>query len=112
MWIKTTNSISVSGARCSTMILFKKGNNCGENQVSWIKILLSNHIGKRAINAKKAMILTGIGIIVNWCHCRICYIPLCRLYFKELPSHLNQSTLYGNLMGGLLFNMFVKKKKK
>jgi thioredoxin 1 len=33
MSIKTKNSIQVSGAGVPTMILFKAGNSCGENQV-------------------------------------------------------------------------------
>ncbi|MEZ7497732.1 DUF6132 family protein [Flavobacterium sp. Arc3] len=62
---------------------------------------------------KKAMILTGIGILIGaisgyaYYHYVGCASGTCAITSKPLNS-----TLYGSLMGGLLFNMFVKKEKK
>jgi C4-dicarboxylate transporter len=62
---------------------------------------------------KKAMILTGIGILIGaiagyaYYHYVGCTSGTCAITSKPLNS-----TLYGSLMGGLLFNMFVKKEKK
>ncbi len=62
---------------------------------------------------KKAMILTGIGILIGaiagyaYYHYVGCASGTCAITSKPLNS-----TLYGSLMGGLIFNMFVKKEKK
>jgi hypothetical protein len=81
-----------------------------ENQVSWIKMLLSKSYWKEQQMTKKAMILTGIGILIGaiagyaYHHYVGCTSgPVTSL--KPLNS-----TLYGSPNGGLLFNMFVKEK--
>jgi hypothetical protein len=62
---------------------------------------------------KKAMIFTGTGILIGaiagyaYYHYVGCTSGTCAITSKPLNS-----TLYGSLMGGLLFNMFVKKEKK
>ncbi|WP_339920347.1 DUF6132 family protein [uncultured Flavobacterium sp.] len=62
---------------------------------------------------KKAVILTGTGILIGaiagyaYYHYVGCTSGTCAITSKPLNS-----TLYGSLMGGLLFNMFVKKEKK
>ncbi len=62
---------------------------------------------------KKAMILTGAGVLIGaiagyaYYHYVGCASGTCAITSKPLNS-----TLYGSLMGGLLFNMFVKKEKK
>ena len=59
------------------------------------------------------MILTGIGILIGaiagyaYYHYVGCASGTCAITSKPLNS-----TLYGSLMGGLIFNMFVKKEKK
>lgn len=59
------------------------------------------------------MILTGAGILIGaiagyaYYHYIGCASGTCAITSKPLNS-----TLYGSLMGGLLFNMFVKKEKK
>ena len=59
------------------------------------------------------MILTGIGILIGaiagyaYYHYVGCASGTCAITSKPLNS-----TLYGSLMGGLLFNMFEKKEKK
>ena len=59
------------------------------------------------------MILTGTGILIGaiagyaYYHYVGCTSGTCAITSKPLNS-----TLYGSLMGGLLFNMFVKKEKK
>ena len=61
---------------------------------------------------KKGYIITGIGIVVGliagyaYYHFVGCASGTCAITSKPLNS-----TLYGGLMGGLLFNMFVKDKK-
>ena len=61
---------------------------------------------------KKGYILTGIGIVVGliagyaYYHFVGCASGTCSITSKPLNS-----TLYGGLMGGLLFNLFVKEKK-
>mgnify|MGYP006973039438 FL=1 len=62
---------------------------------------------------KKAYLITGIGIVVG--------MIAGYLYYQQIgcvsgtcaitSKHLN-SMLYGSLMGGLLFNLFVTSKKK
>ncbi|TDD95767.1 DUF6132 family protein [Flavobacterium cellulosilyticum] len=62
---------------------------------------------------KKGIIVTGIGIIAGaiggylYYHYVGCLSGTCAITSKPLNS-----TLYGALMGGLLFNMFVKAPKK
>ncbi|HRG18457.1 MAG TPA: DUF6132 family protein [Flavobacterium lutivivi] len=62
---------------------------------------------------KKAYIITGIGAIIGaiagyaYYHFVGCASGTCAITSKPLNS-----TLYGSLMGGLLFNMFVTDSKK
>jgi LytS/YehU family sensor histidine kinase len=62
---------------------------------------------------KKGYIITGVGVAVGliagyaYYHYVGCASGTCAITSKPLNS-----TLYGGLMGGLLFNMFVKEKKK
>lgn len=61
---------------------------------------------------KKGYIITGIGIVVGliagyaYYHFVGCASGTCAITSKPLNS-----TLYGGLMGGLVFNIFVKDKK-
>lgn len=61
---------------------------------------------------KRGYIITGIGIMVGliagytYYHFIGCSSGTCAITSKPLNS-----TLYGGLMGGLLFNIFVKEKK-
>jgi hypothetical protein len=63
--------------------------------------------------SKKAYFITGIGIVVGAIFGYLyytfvgCTSGTCRITSKPLNS-----TLYFALVGGLLFNMFVKDKKK
>jgi LytS/YehU family sensor histidine kinase len=62
---------------------------------------------------KKGYILTGIGVVVGlvagyaYYHFVGCASGTCAITSKPLNS-----SLYGGLMGGLLFNIFVKSPKK
>tara|TARA_R110000868_G_scaffold174940_1_gene411807 strand:- start:21218 stop:21412 length:195 start_codon:yes stop_codon:yes gene_type:complete len=62
---------------------------------------------------KKAIIITGIGIGIGavagylYYHFIGCASGTCAITSKPLNS-----TLYGSLMGGLVFNMFIKNEKK
>jgi LytS/YehU family sensor histidine kinase len=62
---------------------------------------------------RKAIIITCIGIVVGaiggylYYHFVGCASGSCAITSKPVNS-----TLYGGLMGGLLFNMFVKEEKK
>jgi len=62
---------------------------------------------------KKAIIITGIGIVVGaiagylYYHYVGCASGTCSITSKPLNS-----SLYGALIGGLLFNIFVKTPKK
>ena len=62
---------------------------------------------------KKALLLTGIGIAIGalagygYYYYVGCASGTCAITSKPLNS-----TLYGALMGGLVFNMFVKDTKK
>lgn len=62
---------------------------------------------------KKQYIVTGIGVVVGliagyaYYHYVGCVSGTCSITSKPLNS-----TLYGGLMGGLLFNMFVTSPKK
>jgi hypothetical protein len=63
--------------------------------------------------AKKQYILTGIGVVLGlvagyaYYHFVGCFSGTCAITSKPINS-----TLYGGLMGGLLFNMFVTSPKK
>ncbi|MBA4275857.1 DUF6132 family protein [Flavobacterium sp.] len=63
--------------------------------------------------SKKAIIITATGIIIGaiagylYYYYVGCVTGTCAITSKPLNS-----TLYGALMGGLLFNMFVKSPKK
>ena len=62
---------------------------------------------------KKAYIVTGIGVVIGliagyaYYYYVGCASGTCAITSKPLNS-----TLYGGLMGGLLFNMFVTSSKK
>lgn len=63
--------------------------------------------------SKKAYIITGIGVVVGLLAGYLyyqeigCFSGTCAITSKPLNS-----TLYGGLMGGLLFNLFVGSKKQ
>ena len=62
---------------------------------------------------KKAIIITGIGVAIGliagyaYYHFVGCASGTCAITSKPINS-----TLYGGLMGGLLFNMFITSPKK
>lgn len=62
---------------------------------------------------KKAVLITGIGIGIGavagylYYHFIGCASGTCAITSKPLNA-----TLYGSAMGGLVFNMFIKKEKK
>lgn len=62
---------------------------------------------------RKTIIITGIGIVIGailgylYYHFVGCASGSCAITSKPVNS-----TLYGSLLGGLLFNMFVKEEKK
>ena len=62
---------------------------------------------------KKGYVITGIGTVIGliagyaYYHYIGCASGICSITSKPLNC-----TLYGGLMGGLLFNMFVKENKK
>ena len=62
---------------------------------------------------KKAIIITGTGIIVGAIAGYLYYFYVgCASGTCAITSKPLNSTLYGALMGGLVFNMFVKSPKK
>ena len=62
---------------------------------------------------RKAIILTGIGIVVGAIAGYLYYFYVgCASGTCAITSKPLNSTLYGALMGGLVFNMFVKTPKK
>ncbi len=62
---------------------------------------------------KKAILITGIGIVVGAVAGYLYYFYVgCASGTCVITSKPLNSTLYGALMGGLLFNMFVKSSKK
>ena len=62
---------------------------------------------------KKAIIITGIGIVVGAIAGYFYYFYIgCASGSCAITSKPLNSTLYGALMGGLLFNMFIKSPKK
>jgi hypothetical protein len=62
--------------------------------------------------SKKAIIITAVGVVIGaiagyaYYHYVGCASGTCAITSKPLNS-----TLYGALMGGLLFNLFVKENK-
>jgi C4-dicarboxylate transporter len=61
----------------------------------------------------KALIITGIGIVIGALAGYAYYFYVgCASGTCAITSKPLNSTLYGALMGGLLFNMFVKDTKK
>ncbi len=62
---------------------------------------------------KKALLLTGIGIAIGALAGYAYYFYVgCASGTCAITSKPLNSTLYGALMGGLIFNMFVKDNKK
>lgn len=62
---------------------------------------------------KKAIIITGIGIVIGAIAGYLYYQFVgCASGSCAITSKPVNSTLYGSLIGGLLFNMFVKEEKK
>ena len=62
---------------------------------------------------KKAILITGIGIVVGAIAGYLYYFYVgCASGTCAITSKPLNSTLYGTLMGGLVFNMFVKSPKK
>ncbi len=62
---------------------------------------------------KKAILITGIGIVVGAISGYLYYFYVgCASGTCAIKSKLLNSTLYGALMGGLVFNMFVKSPKE
>ncbi len=62
---------------------------------------------------KKAILITGIGIVIGALAGYAYYFYVgCASGTCAITSKPLNSTLYGALMGGLIFNMFVKETKK
>lgn len=62
---------------------------------------------------KKAIIITGIGIVVGTIAGYLYYFYIgCASGTCSITSKPLNSSLYGALMGGLIFNMFIKSPKK
>lgn len=62
---------------------------------------------------KKAIIITGIGIVVGAIAGYAYYFYIgCASGTCAITSKPLNSTIYGAAMGGLLFNMFIKSQKK
>ena len=62
---------------------------------------------------KKAILITGIGIVVGAIAGYLYYFYLgCVTGSCTITSKPLNSTLYGALMGGLIFNIFIKSPKK
>lgn len=62
---------------------------------------------------KKAYIITGIGVVLGLIAGYTYYLYVgCASGTCAITSKPLNSTLYGGLMGGLLFNMFVTSPKK
>jgi hypothetical protein len=62
---------------------------------------------------KKAIIISGIGIIVGAIAGFLYYFYVgCASGTCAITSKPFNSTLYGALMGGLVFNLFIKSPKK
>ncbi len=62
---------------------------------------------------KKAIIITAIGVVVGAIAGYLYYFYIgCASGTCSITSKPLNSTLYGSLMGGLIFNMFIKSPKK
>jgi hypothetical protein len=62
---------------------------------------------------KKAIIITGIGVVVGAIAGYLYYFYVgCASGTCAITSKPLNSTLYGAAMGGLVFNMFIKSPKK
>jgi hypothetical protein len=62
---------------------------------------------------KKAIIITILGIIIGAIAGYTYYVEIgCLTGSCPITSKPVNSTLYGGLMGGLIFNMFIKNPKK
>jgi hypothetical protein len=62
---------------------------------------------------KKALFVTGIGVVVGLIAGYLYYQQIgCESGTCAITSKPLNSTLYGGLMGGLLFNLFVTSPKK
>lgn len=62
--------------------------------------------------SKKAILLTSVGVVVGAIAGYAYYYYVgCASGTCAITSKPINSTLYGSLMGGLLFNLFVKEKK-
>jgi uncharacterized membrane protein YedE/YeeE len=62
---------------------------------------------------KKAILITGIGIVVGAIAGYLYYFYVgCVTGSCTITSKPFNSTLYGALMGGLIFNIFIKSPKK
>lgn len=62
---------------------------------------------------KKALIITGVGVVIGAIAGYLYYFYVgCSSGTCSITSKPLNSTLYGALMGGLLFNMFVKSPKE
>jgi hypothetical protein len=62
---------------------------------------------------KKAYIVTGIGVVIGLVSGYLYYQEIgCTSGSCAITSKPLNSTLYGGLMGGLLFNLFVTSSKK
>lgn len=62
---------------------------------------------------KKAIIITGIGVVVGAIAGYLYYYYVgCASGTCSITSKPLNSTLYGAAMGGLIFNMFIKSPKK
>ncbi|MDD5149454.1 MAG: DUF6132 family protein [Flavobacterium sp.] len=62
---------------------------------------------------KKSIIITGIGIVVGGIAGYLYYFYVgCATGTCAITSKPLNSTLYGALMGGLIFNMIIKSPKK
>ena len=62
---------------------------------------------------KKAIIITGIGIVIGAIAGYLYYYYIgCASGTCSITSKPLNSSLYGAVIGGLLFNMFVKSPKK
>jgi len=62
---------------------------------------------------KKAILITGIGVVVGAIAGYLYYYYVgCASGTCSITSKPLNSSLYGALMGGLIFNMFIKSPKK
>ena len=72
----------------------------------------ASHLIKNKMK-KKAYLITGLGIIVGLIAGYLYYQQIgCESGTCAITSKPLNSTLYGGLMGGLLFNLFVTSPKK